>query len=65
MRKGINLKKRHRHSGKGGELYFVPRAEPSSISPTTSTSSGLDGDLLYLLMYFGLVEVKCYEKCTH
>ena len=47
MRKDINLKERHRHSGKGCELYFVPRVEPSSISPTTLTNSGLYGDLLY------------------
>ena len=47
MRKGVNLKEHHRHSGKGRELYFVPRIEPSSISPTTLTNSGLYGDLLY------------------
>ena len=47
MRKGINLKERHRHSGKDCELYFVPRVEPSSISPTTFTNSDLYGDLLY------------------
>ena len=47
MRKGINLKERHRHSGKGCELYFVPRVEPSSISPTTLTTSGLYGDLFF------------------
>ena len=47
MRKGINLKERHRHSGKGCELYFFPRVEPSSISPTTLTTSGLYGDLFF------------------
>ena len=47
VRKGINLKERHRHSGKGCELYFVQRVEPSSISPTTFTHSGLYKDLLY------------------
>ena len=46
MHKGINLKERHRHSGKGCELYFVPRVEPLSISLTTLTNSGLYGDLL-------------------
>ena len=46
-RKSINLKERHRHSGKGCELYFVPRVKPSSILPTTFTNSGLYGDLLY------------------
>ena len=43
MCKGIHLKERHRHSGKGCELYFVPRVEPSSISPTTFAKR----DLLY------------------
>ena len=47
MCKGINLKEHHRHSGKDCELYFVPRVEPSSISPTTLTNRGLYGDLLY------------------
>ena len=47
MRKGINLKARHRPSGKGSEFYFVSKVEPSSISPTTLTNSGLYGDLLY------------------
>ena len=46
MRKGINLKERQRHSGKGCELYFVPRVEPSSIS-TIFTISGSYLDLLY------------------
>ena len=40
-------KKRHKHSGKGCKLYFFPRVEPSLISPTTFTNSGLYGDLLY------------------
>ena len=44
MREGIDLKERHRHSGKGCELYFVQRVEPLSISPTTFTSSGLYQD---------------------
>ena len=45
MCKGINLKERHRRSGK---LYFVPRLEPSSISPNNLTNrGGLYGDLLY------------------
>ena len=47
MRKGINLKERHRHSGKGCELYFVSRVKPSSISPTTLANSGLHEVLLY------------------
>ena len=47
MFKGIHLKERHRHSGKGCELYFVPRVEPSSISPTTFTKRDLYRDLLY------------------
>ena len=47
MRKGIHLQERHRHSGKGYELYFVPRVEPSSISPTTFTKKDLYRDLLY------------------
>ena len=42
-----HLKERHRHSGKGCELYFVPRAEPWSISPTTFTKRALYRDLLY------------------
>ena len=47
MCKGINLKERHRHSGKGCELYFVPRVEPSLISPTTFAKRDLYRDLLY------------------
>ena len=47
MRKGITLKKRHRHSGKSCKLYFVPRVEPSPISPTTFTNRDLYGNLLY------------------
>ena len=47
MRKGIDLKERHRRSGKGCELYFVHGVEPSSTSLTTFTNSGLYGDLLY------------------
>ena len=47
MRKGVNFKEDHRHSGKGCELYFVQRVEPSSISPTTFTNSGLYRNLLY------------------
>ena len=47
VRKGIHLQERHRHSGKGCELYFVPRVEPSSISPTTFTKKDLYRDLLY------------------
>ena len=48
VRRGINLIERHGHSGKRCELYFVPRVEPSSISPTTFTKSGLYGDFLYV-----------------
>ena len=47
VRKGVNLKEHYRRSGKGRELYFVPRVETSSISPTTFTNSGLYEDLLY------------------
>ena len=47
MRKGNHLQERHRHSGKGYELCFVPRVEPSSISPTTFTKKDLYRDLLY------------------
>ena len=47
VRKGINLKERHRHNGKGCELYNVLRFEPSSISPTTFTNRSLYEDLLY------------------
>ena len=31
---------------KAENFFFVPRVEPSSISPTTFTNSGLHGDLL-------------------
>ena len=47
VRKGIHLKERYRHSGKGCELYFAPRVEPSSISPITFTKRDLYRDLLY------------------
>ena len=47
MRKAVNLKEHHRHSGKSRELYFVAMVEPSSIWPTTFTNSGLYRDLLY------------------
>ena len=47
MRKGIYLKERHRHSGKDCELYFVPKVEPWSISPTTFTKRDLYQDLIY------------------
>ena len=47
MRKSINLEERHRHSGKGCELYFAPRFKPWSILPTTFTKRDLYRDLLY------------------
>ena len=56
MPKGINLKERHRYSGKDCELYFVSRVEPSSISMEISFISA---------MHVGSVEVKRYEECTH
>ena len=38
MRKVIELKERHVHSGEGCEFNFVTRVESSSISPTTLTN---------------------------
>ena len=61
MRKGINLKERHRHSGKGCEQF--PGLNHRQFR--TLANSGLHKDLLISAMYVGLVEVKCYEECTH
>ena len=65
MCKRIHLTERHRHSGKDCELYFVPRVEPSSISPTTFTKRDLYRDLFISAIYVGLVKMKRYKECTY
>ena len=65
MRKGINLKERHRHSGKGCELYFVQELNHRQFRQLLLQTVVCMEICFISAMYVGLVEVKCYEECTY